>query len=289
MPTQKTIAEIIAIAKISVTIAANKVGEDIGIFGKSPDKHIPRRIFNELQAVEYLYANFPSEDFTRNAANYLYDLCFPYNKQAESILANLAGLPPVVTGPNSAAVTVGDLVTLTIAVTSASAYSVQWYRGTTPIVGATSVTYSFAAVLGDNGATFRAVVANLSGSATSPTATITVTSALSGSYYVGDTDYFSALNGGTDAITYNGTFNITSGQPLSILISDPAGTLGNDKYHVYRYPKTEGLKATWFSEDLNKGSINDFVFRQIIEIGSYYYIISRRSISINTATPMIFT
>ena len=100
---------------------------------------------------------------------------------------------------------------------------------------------------------------------------------------------FSALNGGTDAITYNGQFNITNAQPLSVTISDPSSTLGNNKYHVYKYPKTQGLKTTWYNTDLNKGSINDQVFRSIIEIGNYYYIVSRTSISVDTSVPMIFT
>jgi hypothetical protein len=289
MATLKTIAEIIQIAKISITISANKVGEDIGIFGKSPDRKIPLRIFNELISVQYLYDNFPSEDFTRSSANYLYDLCFPYNKQAEAIVENLSGLPPTVSGPSNASVADGETASFTVTVTSTTAYTVQWYRGITPITGATSNTYSFTADDTDDGAQFHAVVTNLAGSTISQTGTLTVTTQSVGHYYVGDTDYYSALNGGTDSITYNGTFNIVDGDPLSVTISDPSSTLGNNKYHVYKYPKAQGLKTTWYSEALNQGAINDQVFRQIIEIGNYYYIVSRVAISVNTSVPMIFT
>lgn len=292
MATQKTIAEIIQIAKISITIASNKVSEDVLRFGKSPDKKIPIRIYRELQSVEYLYLNYPSADSTRSAANYLYDLCWPFNRRAEAIIADLGGDPPVVTGPSNVTVQEGAIASFSITVTSTSAYTTQWYRGVAPIVGATSDTYSFTAVAGDNGADFHAVATNTAGSTTSSTGLLTVTTQIVGSYYIGDTDYFAALNGGTDAITYLGTFNITDGQPIAVVISDPSSTLGNNKFHVYKYPKTQGFKVQWRNNDLNNGTLTgagDQAFRNIIEIGNYYYIVSRVQISIITSDGMLFT
>jgi hypothetical protein len=289
MATQKTIAEIIQIAKISVTIAANKAGNDATFHGKSPDKTIHKDIYCELAALEYLNTHYPSEEFTRAVANYVYDLCWPYNRQAEVIIDNLGGQRPTVTGPSSDTVSDGESVSFSITVVSSTAYTVQWYRDGALISGATSNTYSFTASTDDDGATFFAIVTNPAGSTTSATGTLTVTTSLLGSYYIGDTDYFSALDGGTDAITYNGTFDITDGQPLEVTISDPSSTLGNNKYHVYKYPTSQSLKVEWYNTALNNGTINDSVFRQIVTVGSYYYIISRVQISVDTGSTMVFT
>lgn len=85
-----------------------------------------------------------------------------------------AGGAPVITQqPASQATTVGRPATFSVAATGATAY--QWQAGTTDIPGATSATYTVAAAGdGQDGATFRVVVSNGLGSATSTSATLTV-------------------------------------------------------------------------------------------------------------------
>lgn len=289
MATVKTIPEIIQIAKMSVSIAANKVGNDLCKYGRSPDKNIHIDIYTELMAVEYLYANYPSEEFTRHAANYLYDLCFPYNRQAEVIIDNLSGTAPVVTGPSSLTVADGASASFTIVVVSTTAYTVQWYRDGVIINGATSNTYSFTADTTDSGATFFAVATNAAGSKISATATLTVTTAQVGHYYIGDTNYSANLLIGFDNVVWLGTFDIEEGEPISVDVPS-AGDLGNNKNHVYRYPKTLGLyNGAWSSGTLNFGNaIPDQAWIEIIEIGDYYYIVSRDQISCDPSQPMIF-
>ncbi|MCE9658532.1 MAG: hypothetical protein K8R60_08225 [Burkholderiales bacterium] len=85
--------------------------------------------------------------------------------------------PPVITQqPADRSVTAGQAASFTVAATGAAPLAYQWQRGGADIAGATSATYSVpATVLGDSGATFRAVVSNAGGSVTSQSATLTVT------------------------------------------------------------------------------------------------------------------
>jgi hypothetical protein len=289
----KTIAQIIDIAKISQVLAANNVGGDISKFGKAPDTSIHTKIYMERKAVEFLYDFHPAESYTRRAADYLYALCFPFNKEAEKIQSDLAQDPPTVTGPSDATVAEGATASFTIVVTSALAYTVKWFKDGVLIPGATSTTYSFTAALGDSGSNYNAVVTSVAGSAISVNGLLTVTTVLTGSVYVGDTDYTANLLIGFDNVDYIDTFNIEDGEPLSISLPT-SGELGNNRFHVYRYPKAQGLKVTWYNTPVNNGQIPDQAFiddgdGNMIEIGDYYYIVSRGQISVDVTVPMIFS
>jgi hypothetical protein len=84
---------------------------------------------------------------------------------------------PVITEqPQNESVPVGHSATFAIAATGTPTPTYQWLRDGTPIVGATSTTYTTPATqLSDNGATFAAQVENSQGSVTSSPATLTVT------------------------------------------------------------------------------------------------------------------
>ena len=85
--------------------------------------------------------------------------------------------PAISTDPQSRTITLGQPVTFGVSATGAAPLSYQWQRNGTNISGATSSTYTIAAVqASDNNAQFRCVVTNGSGSATSSAATLTVTS-----------------------------------------------------------------------------------------------------------------
>jgi sugar lactone lactonase YvrE len=84
--------------------------------------------------------------------------------------------PTITQQPASLSVTVGQPASFTVAATGTAPLAYQWQRNGVAIAGATSTTYSLATtVLGDSGATFRAIVSNVAGSATSNDATLTVT------------------------------------------------------------------------------------------------------------------
>jgi glucose/arabinose dehydrogenase len=85
--------------------------------------------------------------------------------------------PVIGTNPQSQTITAGQPVTFTVAASGAAPLSYQWQRNGTNISGATAASYTIDAVqASDNGAQFRCVVTNSSGSATSNAATLTVTS-----------------------------------------------------------------------------------------------------------------
>jgi hypothetical protein len=286
---QKTVPEIIVIAKMSMAIAAMKVSDGEAETGKVSDNSIYVKIYNELKAVEFWYETAPSSETTRRCANYLYALCFPYNKEAEKIQANLELAKPVISGPADDTVTDGETASFTIAVVSDLPYTIKWYRDGVEISGATGLTYSFtASYASDNGATFSAVAISAAGSAISRTATLTVTTALVGQYYIGDTDYYTDLNNGFDNVAYIGSFDIPAvGEPISIDIVDEL--LANNKYHVYKHPTSWGEANTWFNTALNNGQIPDQVFRTLIVIGDYRYIVSRVAMSFDVTAPMVFS
>ncbi len=85
--------------------------------------------------------------------------------------------PVISTPPSNQTVTVGQTATFSVVATGTAPLSYQWQKGTTAITGATSATYTTpATTAADNGSTFRVVVTNSAGNATSDAATLTVTS-----------------------------------------------------------------------------------------------------------------
>ncbi len=86
--------------------------------------------------------------------------------------------PTITRQPLSLSVTVGQGATFTLAASSSPPPTFQWQRNGANISGATSATYTTpATVIGDNGATYRCIVNNNAGTATSNPATLTVTEA----------------------------------------------------------------------------------------------------------------
>ena len=86
--------------------------------------------------------------------------------------------PAITTQPSDQSVTVGQTATFSVAATGTAPLSYQWQKGTSPITGATSASYTTAATISaDNGSQFQVVVSNSLGSKTSNAATLTVNAA----------------------------------------------------------------------------------------------------------------
>jgi glucose/arabinose dehydrogenase len=83
--------------------------------------------------------------------------------------------PAITQHPANLTVAAGQTATFTVAASGSSPLGYQWQRNGSNITGATNPTLSFTAATGDSGATFRSVVSNAFGSATSNSATLTVT------------------------------------------------------------------------------------------------------------------
>lgn len=86
--------------------------------------------------------------------------------------------PTITTPPGDQSVTAGQTATFSVTAAGTAPLSYQWQRNGVDIAGATSSSYiTPATVSGDSGATFRVIVTNSVGNATSTAATLTVTSA----------------------------------------------------------------------------------------------------------------
>jgi glucose/arabinose dehydrogenase len=86
---------------------------------------------------------------------------------------------PVITNqPVSQTVNVGQSVTFSVTATGTAPLSYQWQRNNANISGATSASYTLANVQAGDAGTYRAIVSNASGSATSNNATLTVNTGL---------------------------------------------------------------------------------------------------------------
>ena len=83
--------------------------------------------------------------------------------------------PTITSNPANRTVSAGQSASFTVAASGTATLRYQWQRNGANISGATSATYTLqSTTAGDNGATFRAVVSNDFGSATSNAATLTV-------------------------------------------------------------------------------------------------------------------
>ena len=85
--------------------------------------------------------------------------------------------PPIITTqPTARSVTVGQAATFTVAATGSGTLSYQWYRGNSPITGATSASYTTpVTVATDNGALFSVTVTNSGVAVVSNQVALTVT------------------------------------------------------------------------------------------------------------------
>ncbi len=85
--------------------------------------------------------------------------------------------PAITTPPSSQTVTTGNPVTFTVAASGNPTPTYQWNKGGVPIGGATSTTYTIAAVASGDAGTYTATATNSAGTATSSGATLTVQAA----------------------------------------------------------------------------------------------------------------
>jgi hypothetical protein len=122
-----------------------------------------------------------------------------------------AGANPAIITQDPAPATnyVGRSVSFLVGADGTAPLSYQWYKGTTPIAGATTDTLTFVCSLGDNGAKYKAVVTNLYGLAESVPAALTVLTdvVLNASpapitRYVGSTAAFRVDAGGALPLSY---------------------------------------------------------------------------------------
>lgn len=160
--------------------------------------------------------------------------------------------PSIVAAPSNQSVTVGHTATFTVNATGTAPLGYQWQKGTANISGATSSSYTTpATTMADSGSKFQVVVTNAQGSATSASATLTVsappvitTQPASQAVTAGQTATFSVAASGTSPFTYQwikGTTNIAgatsasyttpattsadNGSQFKVMVSNAAGSV----------------------------------------------------------------
>jgi hypothetical protein len=286
MAQERSISEIISIATISQFLAGNDIAKGVFMQGGALDNKLDRTLYMERLPIEGIYALNPTEPNLRKASNYLFALCGKYAYQAEVIISGNTGSLPVVSGPANQTINISGTASFTIGVTSSSSYTIAWYRNGILVVGQTGLNYSYAATIANNDDTVSALVTNTKGTASSGTGILTVTENISGFFWFGDTDPYANLAAGIDDLTYQTTFPITTGQPLSIDFPDAAA---NNRYNVTKYPLPQGVKTTWYNTPFNNGTVPDAVFQSIVTIGQFYYIISREAMSLDPAQNLVFS
>ncbi|MEO9261548.1 MAG: putative Ig domain-containing protein, partial [Jatrophihabitantaceae bacterium] len=137
----------------------------------------------------------------------------PNASQALTIKVNQA--PAITSNPSDQTVQPGTSVTFSASASGAPSPTVQWQRSTdggasfTNIAGATSTSYTFTTVAGDNGNEYRAVFTNVAGTATSTAATLNV----------GTAPAFTSADHATFAVGVAGSFAITTTGVPSATIS----------------------------------------------------------------------
>ena len=92
-----------------------------------------------------------------------------------TLTVSSSGSPVITQQPTNQTVAVGETATFSVAATGTLPLTYQWQKGTTPITGATSASYTTAAATSaDSGSQFKVVVSNSLGNTPSNPATLTV-------------------------------------------------------------------------------------------------------------------
>ncbi|MDQ5841425.1 MAG: Ig-like domain-containing protein, partial [Chloroflexota bacterium] len=115
-------------------------------------------------------------DIEVGADGSLYYLSRPETGSGSVYRVSYSGAPAISQQPSDTTVAPGQAATFSVSATGQGPLAYQWQRDGVDIAGATSSTYTLAdPTLSDDGAQFRCVVSNAGGSATSASATLTVT------------------------------------------------------------------------------------------------------------------
>jgi hypothetical protein len=128
-----------------------------------------------------------------NSSNYWIDIVFHGGSTS-------ATAPSITTQPASQTVTVGQSASFSAAATGTAPLNYQWQKNGVNITGATAASYATPATTSsDTGSTFRVVVTNTTGTATSASATLTVNPAATPGIQVSSTslNFGSAVVGNT--------------------------------------------------------------------------------------------
>jgi hypothetical protein len=134
-----------------------------------------------------------------------------------TVSVSLAPAAPTVIGqPQNVVVNLGQAATFSVSASGVPTPTYQWQKGTTNITGATTASYTIAAVAAGDAGSYRVVVTNTQGTATSTAATLTVvlpptivTPPAAATVVVGQPATFAVTVAGTAPFTYQWRKNAT--------------------------------------------------------------------------------
>ncbi len=174
---------------------------------------------------------------------------------------------PVITQqPANATASVGKSASFTVAASGTPPLTYQWQRSGVDIAGATAATYTIPSVaLADNGATFRAVVTNGVGSATSNTATLTVTANAPPTATIA-TPVSGTLYSGGETFAFSGSGSDAEDGPLPANALTWSIDLHHDT-HVHPFmPPTTGIATGSFTIPTRDETSANVFYRLILTV-----------------------
>jgi glucose/arabinose dehydrogenase len=169
--------------------------------------------------------------------------------------------PTITSHPASQTVPVGNAATFSVAASGTAPLAYQWQRNGADIAGATGASLSVGPVgLGDSDATFRAIVTNVHGMATSDPATLTVTGNAAPAATI-TAPTAGTLYAGGDTISYAGSAVDAEDGPLPASAFTWWVDFHHDA-HVHPFiPPTSGSKSGSFTVPTNDHTAASVWFR----------------------------
>ena len=282
MPNEFTIPQITTFAQNSQVNSELKIAQNKVFVGGALDTNYSRKLYILWKSVNFMNIANSLNSTLRQVAEYTYALSRPFIVNAATIS---------ITNPSNVSVNVGGTANFSVSVfvSNATPFTIQWFRNSIAIPGATSTTYTLTnAQVSDSGSVFNAVATAVGvGQAVSATATITVTALIVGFFTFSPTvDFFPILQTNSDPFVYPVSFNITHNQPIPIPL--PV-SMPSNQFMLAKIPIGESIKTVWVNTPLNQGNIPDSVFESVIQFGGFSYYSSRGQISMDVTQPLVLS
>lgn len=287
MSSQFPISEILQIQQISQYKAIQKRNHLTQLKSGSLIGNLPELLYMEGDLLLNMNTLNPTGSTIRSTAEYVLSLCSGFLSDALTVINNLSGSLPVITGPTNQSVNVGQTATFSVSVAGVGPFQYQWFRGAVLIPGATSSSVAVPnAQLTDNASTFFVQVTNATGNSVSGTATLTVTASITGFLYYNAADPGPTLQANSDPFSYQQSYSITHNANISVAI--PSGATPN-MFLIFKIPSGESAKTTWANGALNFGNFPDSVFQTPITFGGFTYYYTRLQASMDSTTPFVMS